>query len=644
MGDRGGRILSILEKIESPADLRKLKMKDLKKLAGEIRTEIIDVVSKNGGHLAPNLGVVELTLALHYVFDAPQDKLIWDVGHQSYTHKMITGRRRQFHTLRTLKGISGFPRRDESHYDVFGTGHSSTSISASLGFAAARDLKGEDFRVIAVIGDGALTAGMAFEGLNQAGHLKKDMLVILNDNEMSISENVGALSEYLTKITMFPTYNRIKDDVWELLGKLPKGLSSRARDAVRRITEGLKNLAVPSILFEELGFRYVGPLDGHNLEELIATLNSVKRLKGPILVHVLTQKGKGYPHAEENPTRFHGLGSFDVETGLSKPSDKPPDYTDVFGKALVELGMKDKRIVAITGAMPEGTGLRCFADRIPDRFFDVGIAEQHAVTFACSLALMGFRPVAAIYSTFLQRAFDQVLHDVCLQNSPVVFCMDRSGVVGEDGPTHHGSFDLSYLRLIPNMIIMAPKDESELRDMLFTAISYTKGPVAIRYPKGSGVGVKLRKEMKVLSMGEAETLKKGKDVAILAIGSMVYPCLEAAKLLKSAKIDAAVINARFAHPIDETLVKDVAKRTGKIVTVEENVLRGGFGSGAIEILEDLDLSEVRVLRLGLPNQFVEHGSRDKLLDMCGLTPQKIADRIASHFFPRRGKRKKKKKA
>lgn len=635
--------MSILEKIESPADLRKLKITDLKELAEEIRGEIIEVVSKNGGHLAPNLGVVELTLALHYVFDAPRDKLIWDVGHQSYTHKMVTGRREQFHTLRTLKGISGFPRRDESQYDVFGTGHSSTSISASLGLATGRDLKREDFRVIAVIGDGALTAGMAFEGLNQAGHLKKDLVVILNDNEMSISENVGALSEYLTRITMFPTYNRIKDDVWELLGKLPKGLSSRARDAARRIAEGLKNLAVPSILFEELGFRYVGPLDGHDLEELITTLNSVKRLKGPILVHVLTQKGKGYPHAEQNPTRFHGLGSFDVETGLCKPSDAPPDYTDVFGRALVELGKKDKRIIAITGAMPEGTGLRHFADTMPDRFFDVGIAEQHAVTFACSLALVGFRPVAAIYSTFLQRAFDQVLHDVCLQNSPVVFCMDRSGIVGRDGPTHHGTFDLSYLRLIPNMTIMAPKDENELRDMLFTAVSYTKGPVAIRYPKGAGVGVKLRKEMKILAIGEAEALREGKDVAILAIGSMVRPCLEAAELLKAARIDAAVINARFAQPIDETLVKDVAKRTGRIVTVEENVLRGGFGSGVIEILEDSGLSDVRVLRLGLPNQFMEHGSRDKLLDMCGLTPQKIAQGIASHFSFQKGTRKKRKK-
>jgi len=388
----------------------------------------------------------------------------------------------------------------------------------------------------------------------------------------------------------------------------------------------------------------VGPLDGHSLEELITTLNSVKMLKGPILVHVLTQKGRGYPHAEQDPTRFHGLGSFDVESGLCKPSGAPPDYTDVFGKALVELGMKDKRIVAVTGAMPEGTGLRYFADTMPERFFDVGIAEQHAVTFCCSLALMGFRPVAAIYSTFLQRAFDQVLHDVCLQNSPVVFCMDRSGIVGRDGPTHHGAFDLSYLRLIPNMIIMAPKDENELRDMLFTAVSYTNGPVAIRYPKGSGVGVKFRKEMQVLPMGEAETLRKGKDVVIIAIGSMVYHSLQAAAILESRKIDAAVINARFAQPIDETLVKKVARKTGKIVTVEENVLKGGFGSGVIEILEDSDLGDVRVLRLGLPDQFVEHGSRDKLLDMCNLTPQKIADRIASHFFSQMGKRKRKKKA
>jgi 1-deoxy-D-xylulose-5-phosphate synthase len=624
--------VSILEKIDSPRDLRGLKKGELKRLASEIRELIIDVVSKNGGHLAPSLGVVELTIALHYVFEAPKDIVVWDVGHQSYAHKIITGRRESFQTLRNKGGISGFPRRDESPFDPFGTGHSSTSISASLGFAVARDMSGESRRVIAVIGDGGLTAGLAFEGLNQAGHLKKDLIVVLNDNEMSISENVGALSEYLTKITTYPIYNRIKDDVWELLGKLPKGLSSRTRDAARRIAEGLKNLAVPSILFEELGFRYVGPLDGHNIEELVSAFRSVKRLRGPILVHVLTQKGRGYARAEEDPARFHGLGSFDVETGLPVSSGGVPDYTEVFGKTLAELGKRNKRIVAITAAMPEGTGLAHFAREIPERFFDVGIAEQHAVTFASSLALAGYRPVAAIYSTFLQRAFDQVLHDVCLQKSPVVFCMDRSGVVGKDGPTHHGTFDLSYLRLIPNMTVMAPRDEKELKDMLLTALSYEDGPVAIRYPKGSGVGVELTEEMELLPIGRAEVMKKGKDVAIFAIGSMVYPSLKAAEMLKAFGVKATVVNARFAQPIDAALVANLAGKIGKLVTVEENVLRGGFGSGVLEVLGEAQLSGVGVLRLGLPDRFLEHSPRGMLLAECGLTPEGIRDAILKRFF------------
>lgn len=624
--------MSILEGINSPADLRKLRRDELVKLASEIRTLIIDVVSKNGGHLAPNLGVVELTLALHYVFEAPGDKIVWDVGHQSYAHKIVTGRRESFRTIRTYKGLSGFPRVDESPYDPFGTGHSSTSISASLGLATARDMKGEKHRVIAVIGDGGMTAGLAFEGLNQAGHLKKDLVVVLNDNEMSISENVGALSEYLIRITTTPIYNKIKDDVWELLGKLPRGLSSRTRDTARKIAEGLKNLAVPSVLFEELGFRYVGPLDGHNIDELVNAFRSVKRFKGPVLVHVLTQKGRGYSHAEEDPTTFHGLGSFDIETGIPKSSGGAPDYTEVFGKALTELAMKNKRIVAITAAMPEGTGLRYFADAIPDRFFDVGIAEQHAVAFASGLALAGFRPVAAIYSTFLQRAFDQVIHDVCLQSSPVVFCMDRSGIVGRDGPTHHGTFDLSYLRLIPNMTVMAPKDENELRDMLLTALSHESGPVAIRYPKGAGIGVEPKAEMEVLPIGKAEVLKQGEEVAIFAIGSMVHPCLDAASILEGLGIDAAVVNARFAQPIDQKLVKELARKTGKVVTVEENVLRGGFGSGVLEVLEQESVPKLKFLRLGLPDRFLEHGSRDKLLKECGLTAEGIAERIKDTYF------------
>ncbi len=619
--------MAIMEKIDSPADLRRLGMGELSALAGEIRREIIEVVAKNGGHLAPNLGTVELTLALHYSFDTPNDKLIWDVGHQSYTHKLITGRREQFKTLRTYEGISGFPRRSESTYDTFNTGHSSTSISAALGLAAARDLKKDEYKVIAVIGDGALTAGMAFEGLNQAGHLKRDLVVVLNDNEMSISRNVGALSEYLRKIITTPIYNRLKDDVWELLGKLPRHLSERARDAARRVSEGLKNLVVPTILFEELGFRYIGPLDGHNVEDLIETFGSVKRLRGPMLIHVLTQKGKGYPPAEKDPSQFHGLGSFHIETGTPVESKGPPSYTEIFGRTMIELAEQDEKVIAITAAMPEGTGLTEFAERFPERFFDVGIAEQHAVTFAAGLALSGYRPVAAIYSTFLQRGFDQVIHDVSLGNLPVAFCLDRGGVVGEDGPTHHGAFDLAYLRLVPNMVIMAPKDEGELRDMLKTAVLYEKGPIALRYPRGKGVGVPIDREPRVLDIGRAELLREGEEVVILAIGSMVYPCIEASSRLEGEGIHPTLINARFVKPLDADLLHEVLKQARFVVTVEENNLPGGFGSGVIEFMGEDGLTGVKVLRIGLPDGRVEHGSRDILLDRCGLSSEKIAERV-----------------
>lgn len=619
--------MGILERIDSPSDLRSLRLRELRLLAKEIRKEIIGVVSKTGGHLAPNLGAVELTLAVHYSFDTPKDKLIWDVGHQSYTHKLVTGRRETFRTLRTYEGISGFPRTSESLYDTFNTGHSSTSISAALGLATARDLRGERHKVIAVIGDGALTAGMAFEGLNQAGHLKRDLIVVLNDNEMSISKNVGALSEYLRKIITTPIYNRLKDDVWELLGKLPRYLSGRARDAARKVAEGLKNLVVPTILFEELGFRYIGPINGHNLEDLVETFRSVKRLRGPILIHVLTQKGKGYLPAEENPSQFHGLGSFSIETGAPVKSGGPPSYTEVFGKTLIELAEEDQRVVAITAAMPEGTGLNHFAERFPNRFFDVGIAEQHAVTFAAGLALSGYRPVAAIYSTFLQRGFDQVIHDVSLQKLPVAFSLDRGGIVGEDGPTHHGTLDLSYLRLVPNMVVMAPKDEAELRDMLKTAILYDKGPIALRYPRGKGLGVPLNREPISLEIGKAELLREGEDVLILGIGSMVYPSLEAASILEKKGIGPTVVNARFAKPLDRELLKGLLQHIGTVVTVEENNLPGGFGSGVLEFIEEEGLTGTKVLRLGLQDCFVEHGSRDILLNQCGLSPEKIADRI-----------------
>lgn len=609
--------------INSPQDLKSLSIKELKELAHEIREEIIHTVSKTGGHLAPSLGVVELTLALHKVFDTPNDKIIWDVGHQTYAHKLITGRREQFHTLRTYGGISGFPRIEESEYDAFGTGHSSTSISAALGIVTARDLKGDKFKVIAVVGDGAMTAGMAYEGLNQTGFMRKDMIVVLNDNGMSISENVGGLARYLNKIIMTPAYAHLKADVWDLLGKLPKDLSERARVAARKLKEGLKSFIVPTILFEELGFEYIGPLNGHDIRTLIENFEYVKKIKGPVFVHVITEKGRGYEPAVNNPSKFHGLGSFDEVSGEVVENTLTPTYTDVFSDTIVELASNDSRIVAITAAMPDGTGLNKFRSTFPDRFFDVGIAEQHAITFSASLALQGLRPVCAIYSTFLQRGFDQLIHDICLQCIPVIFVLDRAGIVGEDGPTHHGTFDLSYLRCMPNIVISAPKDEDELRCMLYTAIKYKNGPIAIRYPKGSAFGVKLG-AMRELKIGEAEVLKEGKDGVILAIGSMVYPSLQAAKELEDEKLSIGVINTRFVKPLDENLLKSV--KNHKIITIEENVLNGGFGSAVLEFFNSQGIRP-QLLRIGLPDQFIEHGARKILLEKYGLVSAKISQRV-----------------
>jgi 1-deoxy-D-xylulose-5-phosphate synthase len=620
--------VALLPCINSPADIKKMSLTELERLSREIRDRIVEVVAQNGGHLAPNLGVVELTLALHYVFDTPQDKIVWDVGHQCYTHKLITGRREQFHTIRQCGGISGFPRTDESPYDCFNTGHASTSLSAALGMAVARDLWGQDFKVVAVIGDGALTGGMALEGLNQAGHLKKDLIVVLNDNKMSISENVGALSEYLNRLQLAPVYNRLKTDVWELLGKLPPSLGHRARDAARRVREGLKNLVVPTILFEELGFRYIGPLDSHNLGELIETFRAVRAFHGPVLVHVLSQKGRGYTPAEGDPSRFHGLGSFDVKTGNSLSSGGPPTYTEVFGKTLVELAREDPRVVAITAAMPDGTGLIHFAREFPERFFDVGICEQHAVTFATALAQSGLRPVVAIYSTFLQRAFDQVIHDTCLQNLPVVFCLDRGGVVGEDGPTHHGTFDLSYLRFVPNLVIMAPKDEIELRDMLKTAIEYEQGPIAVRYPRDRCLGLQKAERFNAISIGRAELLRKGRDAVAVAIGSMVPVAMRAAEQLAERGIDLAVVNARFVRPLDVALLTKLFSSIKRVITLEENVLAGGFGAGVMEMAEQEDIEGLHFLRVGLPDKFVEHGARPVLLAREGLDVESVTERIA----------------
>jgi len=614
--------MSILDSINTPADLKSLSIAELKILAEEIREFIIRTVSQTGGHLAPNLGAVELTLALHYVFDAPTDKIIWDVGHQSYTHKIITGRKDKFHTLRQYGGISGFPSRDESEYDVFGTGHAGTSISAALGIAVARDLKGEDYKVIAVIGDGALTAGMAYEGLNQLGFLKTDMIVVLNDNQMSISKNVGGMSSHLSRIAISPVYRRLKDKIWEMLNELPTTVSEPAIDLMRRIKESIRSLAGQTTVFEELGISYVGPIDGHDLEQLIDTFKRVKRLRGPYFVHVITQKGYGYRPATYDPTTYHGPGPFDPDTGeLIKGGTTT--YSEVLGKTLAELAENNPHIVGITAAMLTGTGLQYFKERFPERCFDVGIAEQHAVTFSAGLATQGMRPVCAIYSTFLQRGYDQLIHDVAIQKLPVVFVIDRAGIVGGDGVTHQGMFDLSYLRVIPNIIVMAPKDGDEFRDMLLTAIEYEAGPVAIRYPKASVGKIDWQRKPEKIEIGKAEVLQLGKTANIVAIGSMVTPALEAAEILKSKGYDVGVINARFVKPLDTRVLQDIADRP--IITVEENTLRGGFGTAVREVLT----SNTPILNIGIEDEFVRHGARSKLLQIYGLTGEAIADRVAT---------------
>jgi len=609
----------ILDKIKDPADIKKLSVKELEKLAHEIRQLIISTVADTGGHLASNLGVVELTLALYKSFDFPQDKLIWDVGHQCYTHKIITGRKDKFTTLRQQDGISGFPRREESKYDAFGVGHASTSLSAALGMAKARDLKQKKEKVVAVIGDGSLTGGLALEGLNQIGTAQSDMIVILNDNKMSISENVGAVASYLNKIISNPRVIKTRDKTRDLVRKLPNRLGRLALRTGELVEGGVKSIIAPGAWFEELGFRYFGPLDGHDPAELLQTFRNIKNVKGPILLHVITQKGKGYKHAEKDACKFHGAAPFNVKNGESKtsPATKNPTYTQVFSQALLKIADQNKDIVAITAAMPEGTGLAEFQQKYPQRFFDVGIAEEHAVTFAAGLATQGYRPVVAIYSTFLQRAYDQIIHDVALQKLPVIFVLDRAGLVGDDGATHHGVFDISYLRHIPNMVVMAPKDENELQRMLKTAEQHEEGPIAIRYPKGEGLGVKLDKELRSIPIGQGEQLRDGKDVAIIAVGSMVAVAEQAAEKLSSKGIEAAVINTRFIKPLDEKLILSTA-RCGKVVTVEENVLAGGLGSAVLELLEESNLPNVKVKRLGLPDKFIEHGKNGLLRDEIGL--------------------------
>ncbi len=622
--------MALLDRVSSPLDLRQMTLAELRTLAQEIRALIIETTARTGGHLAPSLGVVELTLAIHYVFDTPKDRVVWDVGHQCYAHKIVTGRRARFHTLRQYKGIAGFPKRAESEYDVFDTGHSGNSISVALGAAVGDRLQGQDRRSIAVIGDGSVVAGMAFEALNHGGCLRQDLVVILNDNEMSIARSTGAMAGYLNRMITGRMYNRLRADVWNLLGHLPEDLSEKSRLAARKLEEGLKNLVVPSILFEELGFRYIGPVDGHSLPELVDTLRRVRTLRGPVLVHVVTRKGEGYRPAVERPETFHGTGPFDPETGRVTGADGP-SFTSCFGTRLAELAAQDDRIVAITAGMCLGTGLARFRDQFPNRFFDVGICEQHAVTLAAGLALAGLKPVVAVYSTFLARALDQLLQDVCLQNLPVVVAVDRAGLVGEDGPTHHGAFDISYLTMLPGMTVMAPMDLPELEAMLQFALTSSTGPTALRYPRGSVPPLGLA-ERPPIEPGRSTPLRDGTDGGVIALGPTAHTALLAAQQLADQGIDLAVINARFAKPIDTTAILAAARRYPRLAVIEENVIAGGFGAAVSLVLDAIE-PRPKTLLIGLPDQFIEHGSRSQLLEAVGLSPQALVRQLGRFFGP-----------
>lgn len=619
----------LLNKIDEPWQLKDLTLEELKELTGEVRAKIIEVVSKNGGHLAPSLGVVELTVALYSVFDLPKDKVIWDCGHQGYPHKLLTGRRDLFHTLRQYNGVSGFLRREESPYDVWGAGHASTSLSAALGFAKARDLAGGDERIIAIVGDGALTGGPCLEALNNIGQYKTNLTVILNDNEFSISRNVGALTHYLRRLRTLPQYRKAEIEIRDIIKNLPV-IGSSLDKVADQVVSGLDFFTIPGktgIMFEEFGFKYFGPIDGHDLHTLRETFKLAKNIDGPVLVHVVTVKGKGLDFAEKDASVWHGVTPFDRINGkMEKKSGAAPSYTKVFGDTLVELAKEDERIIAITAAMPDGTGTKKFSELFPQRFFDVGIAETHAVIFAAGLSLGGLKPVVAIYSSFLQRGFDAILHDVCLQNIPVVFALDRGGIVGADGATHQGVFDLSYLRMIPNMCIMAPKDEGELRHMLKTALSYN-GPVAVRFPRGEGMGADINEPIRNISFGKSETLREGNDLAILAVGNMVYPSLIVAEKLATTGIQATVVNMRFIKPLDADLLLMLARKIKYFVTVEENVLAGGFGAGILEFFAQENIYDVKVLPLGIPDTFVEHGSSSVLLKNLELDEDGIEKNI-----------------
>ena len=635
--------MRFLSEINSPADLRQLKVEDLQEVADEVRQFIIDTCSRIGGHTGASLGAVELAVAMHYVFDTPNDRLVWDVGHQAYAHKILTGRRDQLHTIKQYGGLSGFLRRAESEYDTFGAGHASTSLSAALGMAVARDRKNEDFHVCALIGDSSLAGGMAMEAINQAGHLKSRLIVILNDNGMSIAPAVGSLSGYLNRIKEAQSYQHWKEEIGDALGSVP-GIGGKLRAAAKSVKDAIAAAVLPGALVNELGFKYIGYVDGHNVANLVRALEEAKKVEdGPVIVHALTTKGKGFPNPEKNYYAYHATGPFDPKTGLPHKSGKlaPPTYTEVFGSTMCELMELDEKIVALTAAMPDGTGVDRVLEKFPDRAFDVGIAEQHAVTFCAGMACEGLKPVAAIYSTFLQRGFDQVIHDVCLQNLNVTFAMDRAGIVGADGPTHHGLLDIAYFRGYPNMVLMAPKDEAEMRDMLLTAIEHD-GPAALRYPRGNGVGVDISEIPKTLDIGKGEVVREGEDVAIIAYGTMVQPSLAAASNLEKEDIDATVVNARFVKPLDADLILNIARDHRLIVTVEEAYLAGGFGSAVMELLEANGLQDrVKVVRMGVPDRIVTHGDAKLLLAKYGLDADGIYLKVKSSAAELGEKRKSK---
>lgn len=621
--------MSLLDPIQSPRDLRRLEPAQLPKLARELRDEILRLVSRTGGYLSSNLGAVELTVALHYAFDTPNDRLVWDVGHQTYAHKMLTGRRERMATLRRYGGLSGFLSRSESEYDVVEAGHASTSVSAALGLAVARDLEAQKHHVVAVIGDGAMTAGMAFEAMNQAGHLGKRLIVVLNDNSMSIGSSVGALTRYLKEIMAGRHYAKLKDDIRRVLQKVP-AVGEQVLEVVRAMEEGVRQTFTPGSLFEELGFRYLGPIDGHSFPLLLEAFSEAKEVPGPVLVHVITQQGRGYRPAEDRPVAYHGPAPFDPDQGLEAEAERPPTYTEVFGRTVLRLAERDPRVVAITASMPDGTGLAPFAEKFPKRFFNTGIAEAHSVTFAAGLALGGFRPIVAVYSTFLQRGFDQIFHDVCLMNLPVTFALDRAGLVGEDGPAHHGLFDLAYLRVLPNISVMAPKDEHELVQMLATAVELD-APAAVRYPRGTGVGPPAEGEIRTLPVGKAEPLRRGRDGVVWALGSTVAATLTAAERLARDGIELTVVNARFVKPLDRELLAGQLEAGGRLATIEEHALSGGFGSAVLEAISEMGLNGIETLCLGVPDRLVPHGSQRLLRQALGLDAEGLYFRLRQFF-------------